>query len=145
MPNLKQPKQKTDAELIFDFAHGIEERSNTSVVLQGPNFVIFKVAGHTAWAYVGGRAYVQTKHVLIRKGDWWMSDKPKSEFVGRVAKEKLKEALRRSEILGEAYSGDFQAPICEECSVEMNYGEGYDGDKLVGYYHCDECGWSEDV
>jgi hypothetical protein len=144
MPSSKQ-KPKTDAELIFDFAHGIEERRNTMLLLRGQNFVIFKVKGHTAWAYVGGREYVKTKHVLIRIGDWWLSDKPKREWVGRVSAQTLTEALRRREILKEVYSGDFVAPICEECSVEMNYGEGYEGDTLVQYYRCDECGWSEDV
>jgi len=37
-------------------------------------------------------------------------------------------------------------PMCQECDVEMCYGEGYDGDgRLIPYYRCDECGWSVDV
>jgi hypothetical protein len=150
MPNSSKPKTKTaaktDDELIWMFAHGIEEKHYTSVVMQSPNYVIFKIAGHKAWACVACPfQYVKAQYVLIRKGDWMMSDKPQRRWEGRVAKAMLKEAIRRSEILRQPYSGDFQAPICEECSVEMNYGEGYEGDKLVGYYRCDECGWSEDV
>lgn len=139
-------KPKTDAELIDAFAHGIEERKHTSVAGQSANFVVFKIDGHSAWASVGSRAYVKTQHILLRKGQWWMTDKPKREWLGRVSPATIREALRRSEILKEPYSGNFQAPMCGECNVEMGYGEGYDDDgKLVGYFSCDGCGWSEDA
>src|SRR5271163_1888316 len=112
MPKSKKPK--SDAELIDAFASGIEERNHTSVAGQSENFVVFKIAGHNAWASVGHQAYVKAQYILIRKGQWWMTDKPKREWQGRLAPAMLKEALRRSEMLEEPYTGDFQAPMCEE-------------------------------
>ena len=147
----KQPQPKTDAELISDFAHGIEERNYTTVAMQSPNFVIFHVKGHGSWAGVGmGQAYVRAQYILIRKGTWWMAHGIKHgvdirEWEGRLSKKTMKEALRRSEMLKTPYMGDFTAPMCEECNVEMNYGEGQEGNKIVAYYHCEECGWSIDA
>jgi hypothetical protein len=138
-------KPKTDAELIEDFAHGIEERSYTSVLLQSPRFVVFKVKGHSSWSGVGCPwQYAKTQHILARKGDWWMSDKNR-RWEGRVSAQTLKEALRRSELTKEVYKGDTDVPFCQECDVEMHYGEGWEGDKEVSYYRCDECGWSIDA
>ena len=134
----------TDKELIHAFSVGIEEGQYTTVVMRSPRFVIFKIAGHSAWAGVGSREYVKTKHVLVQKGHWWMSNIPKREWEGRVQKGTLKEALRRSEQTKEVFNGDLNAPMCEECDVEMNYGEGYEGDTLVQYYRCDDCGWTID-
>ena len=142
----KAKKLKTDAELISDFAHGIVERDYTTVAMQSPNFVIFHIKGHSSWAGVGlGREYVRAQHVLIAKGSWWMAHNLKREWEGRLSKQTMKEALRRSEMLKTPYMGDFTAPMCEECNEEMNYGEGYEGDTLVAYYRCDTCGWSEDA
>jgi len=135
---------KTDAEVLAAFTSGIEEGQHTSIFLQSPRFVVFKCKGHSAW---GGVAcpwqYVKAQYMLVRKGSWWMAE-DKRTWEGRVSTKILKEALRRSEIFNEVYDGDF-APMCQECDVEMNYGEGYDKDKLVKYWRCDECGWSEDV
>jgi hypothetical protein len=74
-----------------------------------------------------------------------MSNLLKREWQGRLSKETMKEALRRSEMIKEPYMGDFRAPMCEECNEEMNYGEGYVRGVLVEYYSCDSCGWSVDV
>jgi hypothetical protein len=140
------PRLKTEADLIFDFMHGIEEKSHTEIAMQTPNFAVFRIKGHSAWAGVGcGREYVAAKYVLIRKGHWYMSNLPRREWEGRVSKEIMKEALRRSEMLKEPYMGDFQAPMCEECNEEMNYGQGEVRGVLVEYYSCDSCGWSVDV
>lgn len=136
---------KTDAELIDVFASGIEERQHTTVFLQSKHFVVFKVKGHSAWS---GRfmpwQYVKTKYILARKGDWWMDENNRT-WEGRVSKQLLFKALSRSELIKTVFQGDMNAPFCQECDVEMNYGEGYDQNKLVRYYRCDECGWSEDV
>jgi hypothetical protein len=144
--DMPKAKLKTDAELIDAFAHGIEERQHTSVVMQSPKFVVFKIKGHSAWSGVGCPfQYVKAQHILRRKGDWWMSDKPERRWEGRVKPSVLKEALRRSELTKAVYKGNLDAPFCEECDVEMHYGEGQDGGRLVQYWHCDECGWTEDV
>jgi hypothetical protein len=42
------PRPKTDADLLFDFMHGIEEKNHTVVAMQSPNFVVFRVKGHSA-------------------------------------------------------------------------------------------------
>jgi hypothetical protein len=140
----KPKKPKTDAELIDAFAHGIEERSYASVAAQSQRFVVFKIKGHSAWAARGVQEYAKTQYILIRKGDWWMSGKPTRKWEGRVSPQTLKEALRRSELFGKVYDGDFP-PMCSECDIEMSYGSGYEGDKLVEYYRCDQCGWSIDA
>ena len=137
-------KAKTDAEVLAAFTSGIEEGNHTSIFLQSPRFVVFKCKGHSAWSGVGMPwQYVKAQYMLVRKGSWWMAE-DKRTWEGRVSPQTLKEALRRSELFNEVYAGDF-APICEECDEEMNYGEGTEGGKLVRYYRCDGCGWSEDV
>ena len=140
-------KKKTDAELIDAFASGISEREYITVAQQSRNFVIFKIKGHSAWSGRGvAWQYVKTRHILIRKGEWWMtSGGVRREWEGKVSKQLLFKALCRSELTKMVYMGDLDAPFCEECDCEMNYGEGYEGDKLVRYYRCDECGWSENV
>jgi hypothetical protein len=144
--NDKSSSLTTEVELIEAFAHGIEERNYTSVVMQSPKFAIFRVKGHSAWSGVGCPwEYVKAQHILRRKGDWWMSDKPERRWEGRVKPSVLKEALRRSEVTKAVYTGNLDAPFCEECDEEMNYGEGFEGDRLVQYYRCDSCGWTEDV
>lgn len=140
-------KPKTDAELIDAFSSGIAEREHISVAQQSRSFVIFRIKGHSAWSGVGCPwQYTRTRHILIRKGEWWMtSGGERREWEGRVSKQLLFKALCRSELGKAVYMGDMSAPFCQECDTEMSYGEGYEGDKLVGYYRCDECGWSEDV
>jgi hypothetical protein len=142
---MKKTKPKSDAELIEDFAHGIEERQHTTVFLQSRSFVVFKVKGHSSWSGVACPwQYVKTQYILTRKGEWWMTEN-KRTWEGRVSKQLLFKAMSRSELTKAVYMGDLNAPFCQECDVEMNYGEGYDKDKLVKYWRCDECGWSEDV
>ena len=139
-------QKATDAELIHAFSVGIEEGRHTSVAAKSTRFVVFKIAGHSAWESVGSRQYVKTKYVLVQKGHWWMSNIRKREWEGRVTLANLKEALRRSEMVNMVFDGSLESPMCEECNLEMLYGEGYDGNgSLVGYYRCDECGWSVDV
>jgi hypothetical protein len=101
------------SDLIDQFAHGTEEKHYTTVAMVSRNFVIFKIKGHTAWACVGGREYVGTQHILVRRGDWWMANKTiKREWQGRVKTADLKEALKRSELTKEVYTGDLTAPMC---------------------------------
>jgi len=139
-------KPKTDQELIDAFSLGIEERNYITVAQQSRNFVIFKIKGHSSWSGVGMPwQYVKTRHILIRKGEWWMtSGGARREWEGKVSKQLLFKALCRSELTKTVYMGDMDAPFCEECDCEMNYGEGTEDGK-VKYYRCDECGWSEDV
>jgi hypothetical protein len=144
---LKAGKTPTDLDLIDAFASGIEEHHHTTVVMQSRDFVVFKIKGHSAWSGVAMPwQYVKTRYVLIRKGEWWMaSGGTRREWEGRVSKQLLFKAMSRSELTKGVYMGDMNAPFCQECDVEMNYGEGYDQNELVRYYRCDECGWSEDV
>jgi hypothetical protein len=141
------PKPKTDQELVDAFSNGIAERAHTTVHSQLGDFVIFKIAGHKAWSGVGCPwEYVQTQYVLIRKGDWWMGQRTvKREWQGRVKAADLKEALKRSILTKEVYTADLDVPMCEECDIPMHRGEGLDGNKVVEYFHCDECGWSVDI
>jgi len=37
------------------------------------------------------------------------------------------------------------APICQECDVQMNPYSGREGDWEVAGYSCDTCGWSDDT
>lgn len=91
-------------KLIDDFAHGIEERHYMSVLLVSKSFVVFRMKGHTAWSGVGSRSYVRGKHILIRRGEWWMHlGGTNREWEGRVGKKTLVEALRQSELTGEVY------------------------------------------
>lgn len=87
--------------LVDDFARGIAERSKTSVVLAGRKAVLFKVAGHRALMGARGLGlveYVPTKHLLARKGCWWLSNGTIiKEWKGRVTKAKLWEALEEAE------------------------------------------------
>lgn len=97
----------TDEQLIDAFATGIEEKRYTSVALASKRFVIFRVAGHTAWSGVGQPwSYAKLRHVLIRKGQFWLgNDVLRREWQGRVSKKVLTEALRLSEKGNKVYEG----------------------------------------
>jgi hypothetical protein len=139
-------KPKTNQELVDAFASGIEERAYTTVHSQLGDFVIFKIAGHKAWCGVASPfQYVRIKHMLVRKGDWWMGmETVKREWEGRVKPNDLKEALKRSVQTSRVYTDSLTVPMCEECDEPMHEFEGDERGETVHGYACDGCGWSID-
>lgn len=105
---MKAKPTEDPKQLIDDFAHGIEEKHYTSVVLTSKNFVVFKIKGHSAWACVACPfEYVRTQYILIRRGDWWLSNGVVTRrWEGRVSKKELAEALTQSEVRKAVYQHD---------------------------------------
>ena len=91
----------TDHELIHHFSHGISEARYASVIAQSERYIIFRIKGHTDWAGVGMRSYYPTEHVLIRKGEWWLTTSAaKQVWEGRVSRKVLMKALAKAEAQG---------------------------------------------
>jgi hypothetical protein len=101
----RQPKLVTDEELITAFASGIDGQRYTSVYAQTKNFVVFRIDGHKYWsALYQPWSYTPVRHVLIRKGDYWLGNHDKIEWEGRVTKaveKQIFEALEQSQDAGE--------------------------------------------
>lgn len=95
-----------DQQLISQFASGIEEGQYASVFAQSKRFVVFKIAGHSAWnGNYCPRVYVRTKYILIKKGQWWLSLSEfhhSKEWSGQSAKKDALSALAKAERIGKA-------------------------------------------
>lgn len=96
-----------EQRLIDSFASGIEEKRHTTVAMTSNRFVVFKVAGHSAWSGVGCPwQYVRAQHILIRKDEFWLGhDVAYRRWEGRVARKTLEDALRRSEKADKVWMG----------------------------------------
>jgi len=112
----KPARNLTDQELVDHFGSGTEERQYMTVASQSANFVVFKVAGHKYWSNVmDPSAYARVRYILAARGDTWLRYSGTREWEGRISKKIIREALRRSELTKEVYTGDLDAPMREEC------------------------------
>jgi len=92
-----------DERLIRPYASGTDQLLLVSVYAQSANFVVFRVEGHKYWnGRFTPRAYMPTRHVLIRKTQFCIGNDTR-EWRGRVTKAVAAEiagALRAAEKAG---------------------------------------------
>ena len=75
-----------DERLIRPFAQGTDDLTRVSVYAQSASFVVFRVEAHKYWnGRFTPRAYMPTRHILIRKTQFCIGNDTR-EWRGKVTK-----------------------------------------------------------
>ncbi len=102
-PARGQGFEHPDEMLIRPFAQGTDNLQRVSVYAKSARFVVFRMEAHKYWnGRFTPRAYMPTRHVLIRKGQFCIGNDTR-EWSGRVTKAvaaEIQGALKAAEKAG---------------------------------------------